>query len=182
MRDVLVAAVIAAAGKVNSRVKLQKMIYLLESFGFDLGFYDSSLRDFGPFSSDLASTIDALSTPTGMLTESEARDPGAQGQAIVRYSYEARPELGPFLDGCLEANFGERAAKLRELAKGLSRTRTRVLEVAATAAYLRREASIEDEDQLWAEVRRRKGHLEEHFAEAKSLLDEWDKQGLLRPR
>jgi len=178
MRDVLVAAVIAEAEEVSSRVKMQKMIYLLQRMGFDFGFHDFSLRDFGPFSAELASTIDAI--PAGMVIENKVEGTGAQGQTIVQYSYRVDPAASSLLRSSLHTHFRARSSQLRELARELSDRRTRVLEVAATAVYLRDEVGARDETQLWQEVEHRKGQWRQHFEEARNLLAEWDRRGILR--
>jgi len=174
MRDILVAGMIAEAGKVDSRVKLQKMVYLLQRMGFDFGFYDFSLRDFGPFSADLAAAVDSASE--GMVEEK-------QDKKSNRYTYEARSTLKPLLYEILKTLFRKEMKKLQHLTQKLSGQPTRVLEVAATALYLRDEVGIRDQARLWQEVQNRKSHLSDYSsvaAEAKRLLSEWDKQGLLR--
>ena len=178
MRDALLAAVIRAAGTVNSRVKLQKMVYLLQRMGFDLGYRDFVLRDFGPYSAELASTVDFVSR-NHLVRETPSHNKNDLGEAYVQYSYQTHERHNSVLAGLLQATFPVSANKLGGLAQQMAGQNTRALEVAATAVLLRDEMGIIDEDQLWAQVAQRKGHLKDRFPQAKKLLAKWDAAGLL---
>jgi len=177
MRDVLLAGVIAAAEGVEGRVKLQKMIYLLQRMGYRLGFDDFILLHYGPYSADLANTVDLAST--GVLNET-THTGGPAGSPIIQYVYDVRPEIREVVDRVLHATFRDRGDDLCRRSAEMSRRNARVLEVAATAVYLRDEMGISDEDRLWREVKGRKSHLAKHFDKAKNLLADWDARGLLR--
>ncbi len=67
-------------GKVESRKRIQKIIYLLQSAGLALT-NDFKLHHFGTYSSDVASLVDDLST-SGVLEEQEIRNGN-----VVQYNY-----------------------------------------------------------------------------------------------
>jgi hypothetical protein len=177
-KDLLLAGTVGAAGGVEGRIKLQKMVYLLRQMGFDLGFRDFVVWNYGPFSSDLASTLNRISPD---LIDEKAEHPGPDAHSpepVTRYDYTVRSSLLPLLERILSAQFGSRAGDLRGLARELSQEHFRVLEVAATAVFVRDEMGVEDEDGIWQEVRRRKGHLGQHFDEGRRLIASWDERGL----
>jgi len=60
-RVLTLAGVVAAAGRVEGRKRVQKLVYILQRMGFDLGFRDFAMWHYGPFSSALASTLDCAS-------------------------------------------------------------------------------------------------------------------------
>ena len=59
-REDIVAAIVAAAGgRLTSRVRLQKVVYLLDRLGLHSGF-DFDYYNYGPYSRDLDNaTVDA---------------------------------------------------------------------------------------------------------------------------
>lgn len=178
MRDILVAGLISAVGEVSSRVKLQKLIYLLQRMGSNFEFYDFSLRDFGPFAPELASTIDCICAEDGMVIETKHLYP----DDVVQYSYRAKPSVAEALNKLLDDHFGAATSQLRTTAGVLVKEHTRVLEVAATAIYIRDELFY-PEDEVWEEVQRLKGHLSNYPSlqeEARKLLAQWDSEGALR--
>ena len=144
-REHKVAAVLDAAnGELIGRVRLQKVVYLLDQLGFDSRF-EYSYYHYGPYSRDLENaTLDAtVFAGVREVIERRAGD-GAAYSVFLRESKE------PVLDD----NFGrlgrERAAELVGKFKEIGPT---ILELAATAHWI---AVYECRTDWEAEVRKRK--------------------------
>lgn len=178
MQDILVGGIIATAGEVKGRVKLQKLVYLLQHMGFDLGFRDFALRDFGPFSAALAATVDWLRS-ADMVDEGEETQPPS---CLPCYTYT--PKDGRWhdvFDVVLRARFGEQKAEsFKTLVRKLNGISRPVLEVAATALFIRDEMGVTEERAVWEEVERRKPHLTDHFDRARRLIGELEAEGVPR--
>jgi len=135
--------VIAAGGRLVSRVRLQKVAYLLDKLGAKSGF-GFAYHHYGPYSRDLDNAVlDAEAFGKIEETYDRRQSDGA------RYSvFEAitgnRPHKYSYL-----AN-----DRLQERAKELSAANVTVLELAATANWLLEEERVSD----WkTEIVRRKG-------------------------
>jgi uncharacterized protein YwgA len=144
-REDIVAAIVAAAGgRLASRVRLQKVVYLLDQLGLRSGF-DFDYHNYGPYSRDLDNaTVDAQAFE---LIEENFEHRKSDG---ARYSIF---QLLKNIDPPLEA-FGELGKdRAEELVKKLAETNVTVLELAATVDWLWRTEEISD----WRpEVERRK--------------------------
>jgi uncharacterized protein YwgA len=175
MGQLNLAAVVAAAKKVEGRVKLQKMMYLLQKKGVDLGYSDFGLLLYGPYSDSLAADLDRV---TGVMLE-EAQEhvdfvDRFTGKAAIRYVYRPRKALADPLLRLLEERFGGRGKDLIELVGLLNSKSSPVLELVATALYFREDEGLTDPDAMWESVLRLKGHLRRYLPEAKSVLSELD--------
>jgi len=178
MSQLLLATVVAATGRLEGRVKLQKMVYLLQEMGFDLGYPDFILLLYGPYSDSLAADLDRL---TGNILDESEEPTGlryrATGEPVMKYVYEARsPDLQKSLLELLEDKFGNQSKDLRERIAKLNSVPSPVLELVATAVYGRTEEDIAGGEKLWQWVSRLKGHLQSYLQQAKSVLTEWENQ------
>lgn len=148
----------AAGGRLVSRVRLQKIAYLLDQLGADSGFY-YTYHHYGPYSRDLDSAIlDAEAF--GLVKE----DYGHRQSDGARYSVFVR-QAGN------DDYFLLKDHHLQELTERLASESVTVLELAATAHWLDQIEHVED----WkAEIRRRKGSKTEggRLEKATKLLEE----------
>jgi uncharacterized protein YwgA len=152
--------VAAAGGRLVSRIRLQKLAYLLDQLGARSGFR-YAYHHYGPYSRDLdAAVFDAEAFGLVEETYEHRKFDGA------RYSiFERRAEAGPTGFSYL----GD--ARLRDVVKRLAAENATVLELAATAHWLVASERVPD----WkAEIIRRKGSKasENRLAEAMQLLAE----------
>lgn len=146
----------AAGGRLVSRIRLQKIAYLLDQLGAASGF-GYSYHHYGPYSRDLDSAI---------------LDADAFGLVEEQYGYRKS-------DGARYSVFVNRSAykgytclkddNLQEITKRLALQNVTVLELAATAHWL---AEVEQVDDWKAEIRRRKGSKTDNgrLEEATKLL------------
>ncbi len=144
-REDIVAAIVAAAGgRLTSRVRLQKVVYLLDRLGLQSGF-DFDYYNYGPYSRDLDNaTADAQAFA---LIEEHFEHRKSDG---ARYSIF---QLLKNIDPPSEA-FGELGKdRAEKLIQKLAETNVTVLELAATVDWLWRAEEVPD----WrGEVERRK--------------------------
>ena len=150
----------AAGGRLVSRIRLQKIAYLLDQLGAHSGF-DYTYHHYGPYSRDLDSAV----------LDAEAFD-------LVKEEFERRQSDGArysVFKALADADahrFGYLADRtLRDLVKRFASTNITVLELAATAHWLCQAEKVEDWE---AEIRRRKGSKTEggRLEDAKRLLAE----------
>lgn len=148
----------AAGGRLVSRIRLQKIAYLLDQLGAESGF-DYSYHHYGPYSRDLDSAIlDAEAF--GLVKE----DFGYRKSDGARYSvFEHQARAKGY--SCLKDD------RLKDVTKRLASQNVTVLELAATAHWL---AAVEKVSDWKAEIRRRKGSKTEkgRLDEATRLLAE----------
>lgn len=179
MRDfdeLKLARVIDACGGIDGRVKMQKIVYLLNVMGYDLPFDDFVIRQHGPFSRSLAWATDAL---TGVVIEETPQDlgPNSEGEPMRQYSYRVRDEIAPLIRESFDVAAPSGKPKLDEIASRLKQNGRAVLEVAATRVFLEREGLRGKK--LDEELRRLKGHLSSDFDTADGLLGELRTESLL---
>ena len=169
------AAIVVAAKKVDGRVKLQKLVYLLQKSGFDLGYSDFGLLLYGPYSDSLAADLDRV---TGVMLEEIRQDVGMAdrltGEPAIRYVYRPRKGVGRELVQSLEQRFGARGGDLISLISSLNAKSSPVLELTATAVYFRDDEGVVEPDVMWERVLELKGHLKRYLVGAKALLSELD--------
>ncbi len=142
--EFIVADVVAAAGgRLVSRIRLQKIAYLLHQLGADTGF-SFSYHHYGPYSRDLDNAVlDAEAFDT-VNEKFEHRQSDGARYSIFELSTDSTNHSYLFLTD--EA--------LRSRVKELAASNVTVLELAATAFWLANEEKVED----WkAEIRKRKG-------------------------
>ena len=143
--DIVVAVVAAAEGPLNSRVRLQKAVYLLDRLGLDSGF-GYEYHHYGPYSRDLDNaTADAKAF--GLIEE---KFDHRQSDGAMYSIFELSP--GAAVN---EAAYGDlRRERASELAQLFAGTNVTVLELAATIDWLWREEKHVD----WrSEITKRKG-------------------------
>jgi len=162
-REDIVSAVIAAAGgEVTGRVRLQKIVYLLDQLGLKSGF-EYEYYHYGPYSSDLtAATEDAKAFD---LVEEQIDYRRSDGAQFSKFSFTGAQPIKKEAYGKL----GEQ--QVRELLSPMMRRSATVLELAATVDWLRRYERVSD----WrAEIKKRKGVKTEggRLEQAVELLNE----------
>lgn len=137
--------VMAAGGRLVSRVRLQKIAYLLDKLGANSGFA-YAYHHYGPYSRDLDNAIHDAEAFRQIEENFESRKvDGARYSVFISLKENLdKPYTFSYLAD----------ETLRETAKELSNTNVTVLELAATAHWLVNEEQVGD----WrAEIRRRKG-------------------------
>lgn len=152
----LVAAIVASTdeNRLVSRIRLQKMAYLLQQLGGPSDF-EFSYHHYGPYSRDLDNAV--VDAQAFGLVEEERRNRISDGASYSVFSLgavalaESLPE--PFV------------SRLRDLAKA----KVMVLELAATAHWL---VNVENVADWTSEIRKRKGRKTEdgRLEEAVRLL------------
>lgn len=148
----------AAGGRLVSRIRLQKIAYLLDQLGADSGF-SYSYHHYGPYSRDLDNAI----------LDAKAFD-------LVKEDYEHRKSDGARYSVFVRQNSAKayqrvNDSRLRDVTRRLASHDVTVLELAATAHWLEKVERVSD----WkAEIRRRKGSKTENgrLEKATKLLAE----------
>jgi len=168
------ARVIGACGGIDGRVKMQKIVYLLQMMGYDLPFDDFSIRQHGPFSRSVAYATDML-VGAGVLEEE--KEPPDENATFVQYSYALREDLADMVLRNFDLATPSGKPPIDEIAPRLKEQERAVLEVVATQIFLEQEG-LSGED-LDAELLRLKGHLSDRFPEAEELLETLRLESLL---
>lgn len=159
---VVAAVLTAAGGELVSRIRLQKTVYLLDRLGFGSGLDDFAYYRYGPYSAALDAAVDYAKV-AGLVAE-ERRHRMSDGA-----TYSVFKRVGDVDTEAEESSLGE--AEVERLVRRFAATNLTVLELAATADWVRRSEKRED----WrAEVVRRKGPKTENgrLDKAVDLLDE----------
>lgn len=135
--------VMAAGGRLVSRIRLQKITYLLDRLGADSGF-SFSYYHYGPYSRDLDSAILDAQAFNHVEEVFERRKSDGARYSVFEMKADAEAYEFSYL----------RDPHLRETVGHLSDVNVTVLELAATAHWLLKEEAVDD----WkAEIIRRKG-------------------------
>jgi uncharacterized protein YwgA len=162
-RDIDKAASVVrdAGGRVVGRTRLQKIAYLLEATGLGDGF-KFTYRNFGPYSEELADAT-WQACLLGLLKEEER--PASWGGSYSVFETASAVEPDP------------RQARLR-LVEETSRADAIALELAATAAFLANEGSVDP----WHETAKRKPEKAAmRMTEARALYAKLKSINLPRP-
>ncbi len=176
--EMKLARVIDACDGIDGRVKMQKIVCLLQAMDYDLPFDDFIIRQHGPYSRGVGCSADIL-TGAGFVEETpKPLGPDEFGEPIVQYSYTLREDLRDFVREHFDVASPEGKPPLDEVATELKKRERKVLEVAATRVYLEREEGRSGDD-LETELKKLKGHLASSFAEADELLADLSKRGWL---
>ncbi len=139
--DYVSAIVRLAGGEIVGKTRLQKIAYLLQAKGSGFTEVDFDYHNFGPYSAELAFAAEDA-TLLGLLTMEER-----PGYHSVPYTVYRSTEHAAMFGDDDEVN----ACKADlEVLSGYSAL---VLELAATATYLKRNGYAKD---FWKEVRKRK--------------------------
>jgi uncharacterized protein YwgA len=150
-REDIVAAVVAAAGgKMTSRIRLQKSVYLFERLGLRSGF-DYDYHHYGPYSRDLDNAA-ADAKAFDLLDE----DYAYRVSDGARYSiFKLKPGVQPKAQAY--GSLGEERAS--EIAHKFAKTNVTILELAATIDWLCHVEMVAD----WrSEVKKRKAAKTDH--------------------
>ena len=134
MKDYWLAKLISSVPKVDSRKRLQKSIYLLQSRkGFPFKF-DYCLHYYGPYSFELASAIDQLNA-ADIINENQEQT----GFGSIRYKSQITEKGKRVLADFQKSDVGKKANRkispFIRLFEQLNQKKLWVLELAATAAY-----------------------------------------------
>ena len=139
--DYISAIVRLAGGEIVGKTRLQKIAYLLRAKGSGFDGVDFDYHNFGPYSAELAFAAEDAES-LGLLTMEER-----PGYHRVPYTVYKSAALAAELD-----DRNEREACEADL-KVMSGYSALVLELAATAVYLKRNGYVKN---FWEEVRKRK--------------------------
>lgn len=155
-REEHVAAIVdAAGGRLVSRVRLQKIAYLLDQLGMESGF-NYQYYHYGPYSRDLDNAI--LDAEAFGYIEEEFERRQSDGARYSVFNSKKVPQSDVF--GHLDAS------KARHIIRRLADSNVTVLELAATAHWLAAEEKVPD----WREeIVRRKGSKTENNRLDKAL-------------
>ncbi len=157
--SIIVSVIRAAGSQVTGRIRLQKLIFLLDKLGLDSGF-KYSYHHYGPYSSDLSEATD-FAKAFGLIEEKvdHRQSDGA------RYSVF---NLGQNLNLYPKECFFEEARIISAMTS-ITGFNSTVLELAATAYWLKNDESLNDWE---VEIVRRKGRKTENgrLDNAKRLL------------
>ena len=145
-REMIVVALLkAAGGRLASRVRLQKTVYLLDRLGLESGF-DYDYHHYGPFSRDIDNAV-ADAEAFEFVDEKFGR----REVDGARYSIFELIDEGDELPEMIGRLNGVELERFLNIFKGANVT---VLELAATANWL----VVEEKQEDWQEaLRRRKG-------------------------
>jgi uncharacterized protein YwgA len=148
----------AAGGRLVSRIRLQKIAYLMDQLGARSGF-DFTYYHYGPYSRDLDSAVLDAEAFQLVKEEFERRKSDGARYSVFKALCDADAHRFSYLD----------EPRLRDLVKQIASTNVTVLELAATAHWLATAERVADWEQ---EIRRRKGSKTEggRLDEAKKLL------------
>ena len=159
--DYVSAIVRLAGGEIVGKTRLQKIAYLLQAKGSGFRDVEFDYHNFGPYSAELAFAAEDAES-LGFLSMEERT-----GYHSVPYTVFRSTDCAARLDNCEEI----KACKADlEVMSGYSAL---VLELAATAIYLKRNGYAED---FWEEVRKRKSlkATQPRVRQAKKLLKQLD--------
>lgn len=135
-REKLVKAILQAAdGEIVGRIRIQKIVYLLEQLGMRGGFRFSYYH-YGPYSGDLSNAVECAIEADKTVGEETRQTAEGATYSIYRLATPADPT--PERLGNLDAR---RAAECIRAMK--ARTST-VIELAATIHWLREKERVED--------------------------------------
>ena len=159
--ELTVAKVIQACGKIEGRVKLQKIVYLLSAMGYELPFRDFQVSYHGPFSPHLAGALDFL-VDAHVLEEKEIE----VGSEHPRFDYEPSPRYSELLSTYVQVTGPQDKPELGKIASRLAQQDRPTLEIAATLCFLHTEEGCSG-DRLNGELATLKGHLPDFNAKAR---------------
>jgi uncharacterized protein YwgA len=130
------AKLVEWAGTLNSRKRLQKVVFLLQAAGCPLD-ADANLHHYGPYAPELARLSDEM-VQVGLLEETSEQNPVG-----VQYSYalteRTSKELAELEQTPKGKKLAQQLAPYEEKAKDLLKTDLWLLEVASTVVYFRQQ-------------------------------------------
>jgi uncharacterized protein YwgA len=141
--DIVAAIVDAAGGELVSRIRLQKITYLLDQLGLDSNF-DYQYFHYGPYSRDLDNALADAEAFDLIYEQFERRKSDGARYSVFKL-------IGKVRDDALGKITQERA---HQLIRSFAKTNITVLELAATVHWLRFKENRQD----WQlEIVKRKG-------------------------
>jgi uncharacterized protein YwgA len=143
----------AAGGEIVGKVRLQKIVYLLDQLGVQTGF-SFSYHHYGPYSDELADVVEDDVIFRRVKAERRRR---SDGVPYVVYKPAAGAEVGTSIFD---------APKIKSALQAMQRSSATVLELAATIHWL---AFVEEVEDWQTELVRRKGVKTKDGREAKAL-------------
>lgn len=170
-QELSVAKLIRACGGIDGRVKLQKIVYLLEAMGYGFPYRDFRIQHYGPFSPKLAAAMDFL-VNAGVVGEEKVN----VGGESPRYDYVVDPRWDDFIDSGVSVANPPKDADLSAVGKTLREADRSILEIAATMCFLTREEGLSGK-KLEDELSVLKGHLapfDSNVRDARKLLAKID--------
>ena len=131
------------AGGIDTRKRMQKLVYMLQAAGCNF-YADYFLHRYGPYSQDVAQLTDDM-VSIGVLEESS--QPNQVGQ---QYSYQlteqGRQQLVRLEGNSKFADLVDQLSKYEALANELANKDLRELEVASTIAYYHHDKKLDWEE------------------------------------
>ncbi|GJL96017.1 MAG: hypothetical protein DHS20C05_24220 [Hyphococcus sp.] len=157
----------ASGGEIVGKIRLQKMIYLLDQLGLESG-YSFDYHHYGPYSSDLASSTDIAVAFDDVAEESRRRFSDGVPYSVFKVSHAVVPTSSDRLGGLP-------MDKARQTLSYLQSQTGVILELAATIHWL---AFVEKVGDWRKELLRRKGSKAEdgRLEKALGLLNDLDIQ------
>jgi uncharacterized protein YwgA len=152
---ILIAKLIQACGKIEGRVKFQKIVYILQDMGHPFREEFGYLHH-GPYSSDLKSEIDQL-CEWELVNEVEQ-----PVKDYMRYEYSPNKELRAMLSEIGD----ESVPEWSELARQLNRMNATDLEGISTIMFLRRRDF--DGERLETRYKELKPHLADDYKKCRA--------------
>lgn len=147
-RENIIAAVIeAAGGTITSRVRLQKIIYLLDRLGVKAGF-DFDYYHYGPYSREVDNAI--VDAKAFGIIEEKLAHRITDGATYSVFKLTRRDGLDNQIESLSKLN----RKRIKSIIEKLSKTNVTILELAATIDWLH---SIERVDDWKIEIVKRKG-------------------------
>lgn len=132
-------AVFRRVGRVHSRIKAQKLLYILKSLGYPVS-EKFEYRNYGPYSEELASELRSSVNAEFLLEERTEREEVWSDETIPyeRYDYSVTPRGEEFLETYLQRNpqLGSVVDQMAEVGEGLNDYSPRQLELIATLMFL----------------------------------------------
>lgn len=157
----LLVLVDASNGEIETRIKVQKLAYLLGLRGFpDFKSCNFFYHNYGPYSREISDTLQ-FATSAGLLAEEKS----PLGEGINKYSYKLTDAGRSFL-----RESGKSPEAFASLINKLQGHNWRALELAATVRYLETAESFSDRKSAFEAALNLKPETKQYFKEAEDIL------------
>lgn len=157
----LLELVDAANGEIETRIKIQKLAYLLEAQGFpEFKSCKFFYHNYGPYSRELSDTLH-FATSAGLLIEEKS----AVADGINKYIYKLTEAGRSFLK-----ESGRASEPFVKLISRLQTHNWRALELAATVRYLELAESLSDRTTAFSAALELKPETKQYTKEAEAIL------------
>jgi uncharacterized protein len=129
-----IARLLIACEKIEGRKKLQKIVHILQSSGFQRDFpHQFGYLHYGPYSHEVKADIDRLVDPSGPLVDEQ---PSVAGLSFQTFVYVPKPELQ-------KALLSHATTPWEGLARKLNEMTPQELEAISTIRFLQRSGVAE---------------------------------------